>query len=224
MELKNPLYKNQGIHVISSIFTVEKGVVKVLLVKRKNEPYCGKWALPGGALYNNEELVEGATRELYEKTGLKDVELIRCNVFGAVNRSPLKRMIAISYLGVIDSLKVTILKETMKTTDCDWVKLLDVPELAYDHNVILMDAVEQLKEKIITSSILKTLFPTGFTIPEIQKCYESILGETYDRRNFRRKLLNLDLIEATNKTVQFEGKKPANLYEFKIKNSKSALR
>ena len=87
MEIKNPLYKNQGIHVIASIFTVEKGVVKVLLIKRTNEPFKGKCALPGGALYNNENIIDGVKRELKEKTGINDVDLELCNVFGDVNRS-----------------------------------------------------------------------------------------------------------------------------------------
>ena len=75
MEVNNPLYKNQGIHTISCLFTVEKGVTKVLLIKRDNEPFKGMWALVGGALYNNEELLEGAKREIKEKTGIENIEL-----------------------------------------------------------------------------------------------------------------------------------------------------
>ena len=70
MDVKNKLYKNQGINVISTIFTVEKGNVKVLLIKRKNEPYKDMWALVGGALYNNEDVEEGMYREIKEKTGI----------------------------------------------------------------------------------------------------------------------------------------------------------
>ena len=75
MQKKNPLYKNQGIHLISSIFTVDKGVVKVLLIRRNNEPYKDKWALVGGALYNNETVVDGMKREIKEKTGINDIIL-----------------------------------------------------------------------------------------------------------------------------------------------------
>lgn len=215
MEIKNPLYKNQGIHVIASIFTVEKGITKVLLIKRKNEPFKDMWALVGGALYNNEELENGLNREIEEKTGIKNINLSLSNVFGDINRSPVMRMVAISYIGLIDNEKVKILKETNKTSNCDWVPIDKIPDLAYDHNKILEKSIDSLREKIINTDILKSLFPNGFTIPEIQKTYELILNQKFDRRNFRRKLLSLNLIEDTNKEIKFEGKKPAKLYKFK---------
>ena len=218
MEVKNPLYQNQGIHVIASIFTVEKGIVKVLLIRRTNEPFKDRWALPGGALYNNENIIDGLNRELKEKTGITNINLELCNVFGDVNRSKLMRMVGISYLGVIDSERVEILRKTQKTSDADWFTINNIPNLAYDHNEIIKASLEKLKSSILNSDILKTLFPNGFTIPELQKTYEAILNKTFDRRNFRRKLLNLDLIYDTNKEINFEGKKKAKLYKFKENN------
>lgn len=215
MEVNNPLYKNQGIHVISSIFTVDHGVVKVLLIKRKNNPFKDKWALVGGAIYNNEDLLIGLKREIYEKSGIKDIDLYLVDVHGKVNRSPVMRMVAVSYLGVIDINSVNVLKETMKTSDADWVDVSLVNDLAYDHDEILTSSFNSLKKKILSSNILASLFPDGFTMPEIQKTYEAILGVTFDRRNFRRKLLSLDLIEDTGETTKFEGNKPAKLYKFK---------
>ena len=215
MEVHNPLYKNQGIHMITSIFTVDKGITKVLLVRRKNEPYREKWSLVGGALYNNEDLDVGVKREIYEKSGIKDIKIYPSSVFGKLNRSPEMRMVAVSYIGVIDIDKVEVLKETFKTSDAGWFPIDKVPDLAYDYNDILKEALVTLKEKITSSDILKSLFPNGFTIPEIQKVYETILETKYDRRNFRKKLLNLGLIEDTNKTKVFEGNKPAKLYKFK---------
>lgn len=217
MEIYNPLYKKQGIHVISTLFTVEKGNTKVLLVKRKNEPYKNMWALVGGALYNNESIEEGMKREIFEKVGIKDIDVYFSGIFGDVDRSPIMRMVAITYIGVIDYDKVQILKETMKTLDSDWVSIDKVPKLAYDHNNILNEALKTLQEQIIYTDILKSLFPKGFTIPEIQKTYESILEKTFDRRNFRKKILSLDLIKDTNQYINFEGKKPAKLYKFKEK-------
>lgn len=217
MEVNNPLYKNQGIHVIISIFTIEKGVTKVLLIRRKNEPYKDFWALVGGALYNNEELLDGIKREIKEKTGIENIDIYNSSVFGDVNRSPLKRMVAITYIGIIDSNRVNVLKETNKTIDAEWVDIDNIPILAYDHNNILSAGIETLKEKIIQTDILKSLFPNGFTIPEIQKAYESILKKEFDRRNFRKKLLSMGLIEDTNKYVNFKGKKQAKLYRFNIK-------
>lgn len=217
MEVNNPLYKNQGIHVISSLFTVEKGITKVLLIKRKNDPYKDMWALVGGALYNNEDLEAGIKREISEKTGIQDIDIYFSRVFGKVDRSPVMRMLAISYIGVIDSKKISILKETFKTSNSDWFPIDKIPPLAYDHNEILKSALETLKSQITCTNILKTFFPNGFTIPEIQKTYETILEKEFDRRNFRKKLLSLDLIIDTNKLITFEGTKPAKLYKFKEK-------
>ncbi len=220
METSNPLYKNIGIHVISSIFTVEKGIIKVLLIKRKNEPFKDKWALVGGALYNNETLEDGMRREIKEKTGIENIDIYFSNVFSNVFRSTIKRMVAISYIGIIDSAKVSVFKETLKTVDADWFKIDEIPPLASDHNEILNMGINTLREKIVTTDILKSLFPNGFTIPEIQKTYEAILNKKLDRRNFRKKLLSLELITDTKKQINFEGKKPAKLYKFnkKIKN------
>ncbi len=124
------------------------------------------------------------------------------------------RMVAISYIGVIDLDKVTVLKETFKTSNADWFALDNIPDLAYDHNEIIVDAMENLKKLIVKTDILKALFPNGFTMPELQKVYESILGKKLDRRNFRRKLLNLGLVKDVNIEVKFEGRKPAKLYQF----------
>lgn len=215
MEVNNPKYRNQGIHVMASIFTVDKGVVKVLLIKRKNEPFKDMWALTGGALYNDENLEDGLKREIFEKTGIKEVDLRLCNVFGDINRSPVMRMVAISYIGIIDASKVEVLKDTLKTSDAAWFDIDDIPELAYDHKNILNESTKYLKRIILNTDILKAIYPNGFTIPELQKIYEVILGKELDRRNFRKKMLNLNLIYDTNEEVNFLGKKKAKVYKFK---------
>ena len=216
MEVNNKKYKNQGIHVIGTIFTIDKGIIKVLLIRRKNKPFNGFWALTGGALYNNEELNDGLKREIKEKTGLENIEYILSNVYGELNRSPVYRMVAISYIGLIDRYKVEINKETLKTSDAKWFSLDEIPEkLAYDHKKILEDSISKLKSIVLDSNILKSLYPKGFTIPEIQKVYERILNKTFDRRNFRKKLLNNDYIVETNEEISFNGKKKAKVYMFK---------
>lgn len=215
MKKSNSLYKNQGIHVITAIFTVEQGVTKVLLVKRKNEPYKGDWILTGGALYNNEDLETGAKREIYEKTGIENIDIQQFQAFGKVDRAPLMRMVAVAYIGVIDSSRVKVLRETINTSNADWFPIDKIPGLGFDHEEILQEALNFLQRKIVSTDILKALFPNEFTIPEIQKTYEAIFNKKFDRRNFRKKLLNLNLIEDTKKTGKFEGKKPAKLYKFK---------
>lgn len=216
MELKNPMYKNIGIHVMCSLFTVDNGIVKVLLIKRKKEPFKDKWALVGGALYNNETLEVGIRREILEKTGLKNVELYFSNIDDDVDRSPIKRMVAINYIGVIDK-DNAILKDTEKTSDYMWFSLDQVGELAYNHENVLKVARENLKKLVVSSTVLKTIFPKGFTMPELQMTYEIILSKKFDRRNFRKKILSLGLIRETENLVVFKGKKPAKKYVFKDK-------
>ncbi len=217
MNVRDKLYKNQGIHVITAIFTVEQGNTKVLLVKRKNEPFMGDWILTGGALYNNEDLYEGAKREIKEKTGIENIEIQQFGVFGRVDRSPVMRMVAIAYIGVIDSKRVAVLRETLRTSNADWFAINKVPPLGFDHNEILIEALKELQKQITRSTILKSLFPDSFSLPELQKVYEAILEKKLDRRNFRKKMLSLNLIEDTGDTAKFEGKKPAKQYRFKKK-------
>ncbi len=215
MDVRNKLYKNQGIHVITALFTVEQGITKVLLIKRKNKPFEGDWVLTGGALYNNEDLEEGALRELEEKTGISGVEIKQFKAFGKVDRAPVMRMVAIGFIGIIDSKRVHVLRETKNTSNADWFPIDKIPPLGYDHEEILHDALIELRKQIVKSNILKSLFPDGVTMPELQKTYEAILNKRFDRRNFRKKILNLNLIEDTNLSDRFEGNKPAKVYMFK---------
>lgn len=213
MNIKNPLYKNQGIHVLSTIFTIEKGRVKVLLIKRSNEPYKDYWALVGGAVYNNETLDNSMLREIKEKTYIDDINIYKANIFDRVDRSPLLRMLCISYIGIVDSKKVNIKKITEKTTNAEWFDIEDIPNLAYDGYDILTKNLETLKSMIVKTNILKNFYSGTFTIPELQKTYEIILDKKLDRRNFRKKILNL--LEGVNKEIRFDGSKPALLYRFK---------
>lgn len=223
MEINNPKYSKQGIHIISALFTIDKGKTKVLLIKRKNNPYKDMWALVGGALYNDEEVTDGMLREIKEKTGITNIHLELVDVFSKVDRAPSIRMIGLAYIGIVDKDKVNFMKETLKTSDCDWFSLEQIPNLAYDHNDILDRAYEVLKNRIKETDFLKYLYPNGFTMPEIQKVYESILNKTFDRRNFRKKILSLGLIEETNRVERFNGNKPAKIYVFKDEDIKNVF-
>lgn len=217
MNIKNPLYKNQGIHVMATIFTIDKGSVKVLLIKRKNEPFKGLWGLVGGAVYNNETLDQAMIREIYEKTSLKNVNIYKANIFDRVDRSPVFRMLCISYIGIVDSKKVKINKITKKTENAGWFDIHSVSNLAYDGDEILSKNLETLKTQILKTDTLKSFYSGDFTIPELQKTYEIILERKLDRRNFRKKILNL--LESTGDEAKFEGNKPAALYRFKSLNN-----
>jgi 8-oxo-dGTP diphosphatase len=212
MRVENVLYKNQGIHVISSIFTVDNGKVKVLLLKRRNEPYKDYWALVGGALYNNESIEDGIRREIYEKSGLKDVKLYESGVFDEIGKTPTinMRMVALGYLGLVNKNA-----NNLNNNDVEWFDINEVPDLAFLHNDMIKVSLENLRELIIQSDILKVLLPNEFTMPELQKIFEAILGKTFDRRNFRKKILSLNIVDDTNKEISINGNKPSKLYKFK---------
>ena len=134
-------------------------------------------------------------------------------------KSALSYKVIESELIVVDNFNL----ETNKTKDADWFSINNIPSLAYDHNKVLSQSIEKLKEMIISSNILKKLYPNGFTIPEIHKVYETVLGIEIDRRNFRKKLITQGIIIDTNKTENFEGKKPAKKYKFNDKQNDKKL-
>ena len=219
MDINNPLYKNQGIHVVCALFTVKDGEVKVLLVQRSNKPYTDKWMLPSGAAYNNEDCETAIKREMLEKTGISGIYVEQFHTFSNPDRSPLMRMIAVGYIGIVNSENIKIKKRTEKTQNSEWFNLRDVPtDLAYDHREILLEAIETIKHKIMRSTIAESLLPKYFTLPELQKVYEVILDKKFDRRNFRKKFLSLNLIENTGLTQDIKGHRPANLYKFVTKD------
>lgn len=214
MDINNPKYDNFGLHVVLALFTVENEKFKVLLIKRKNEPFKNKWILIGGAAYNDEEAIDAMNREIFEKTRIENISFELFNVFTKPNRSPLKRMIALGYLGVSDSGIIEKFKQTEKSSDAEWFEIDNIPELGYDHKEILDEAIETLKHKIFKTSIIKKLFPETFTLPALQTTYESILGIKLDRRNFRKKLITENIIEETNETLKTDKSKPSKLYKF----------
>ena len=223
MNINDPRYDNQGLHVVLAMFTIENGKFKVLLIKRKNEPFKNKWILVGGCAYNTETGEEAMKRELYEKTRLKDLEFEMFDVFTNPNRSPQNRMIAIGYIGVSDCSIIEKFSKTEKASDANWFEIDKIPELGYDHKEILYKAIEVLKQKIFTTSIMKRLFPDNFTMPELQSAYEIILNKSLDRRNFRKKLLADNIIIETGKLLKVANKKATKLYKFNSINKQINL-
>lgn len=214
MQKNNPRYKNQGIHSIVTLLTVEDKKFKVLLVKRKNEPFKDFWCLLGGALYNDETLENGVAREIKEKSGIENVKPMMFKIFSEPNRAKETgyRMIGIAYLALIDSSAINFIKETAKTSDINWFEINNVPNLAYDHNEVLDESIKFLQTKIYNPKILKMLFPNEVTIPELQNAIETILNVKIDRRNFRKKLLQENIIVDTGKEKSMFGNKPCKLY------------
>ena len=139
----------------------------------------------------------------------------QCYVFSDVNRIMGNRVIATTCVGLIDSKSVELKQEIPESIESEWFSISVIPKTAYDHEVIITKAIDYLRSRIVNSNILRILFPSDFTLPELQKVYEQILGQELDRRNFRKKFINLGLIEDTGyKNVGYTGR-PAKLYRFK---------
>ena len=198
-----------------SIFSVFDGELKVLLLRKKTEPYKGYWILPGNLLRCDETIENNITDAVYDLTGLTNVYIEQTYSFSALDRNPDYRLIAISHIGLVDSTTVEIKREERENVESEWFKITDLHKLAFDHEMILNKNIKYLYSKIINSNILKILFPSDFTLPELQKVYEQVLDKPLDRRNFRKKFIALDLVEDTlEKNTGFNGR-PAKLYRFK---------
>jgi len=206
---------NNYLETLISIFTIDKGSFKVLLLRKKTEPYKGYWILPGNYLKNDETLEDNITDTVYDKTGLLSVYIEQCYTFSNLDRDPDSRVIATSFIGLVDSKSVEIKREERPECETAWFSIDELPKLGYDHETIILRNIEYLKKKIVNSNVLKSLFPSDFTLPELQHVYEQILGKQLDRRNFRKKFIGMDLIEDTlEKNTGFNGR-PAKLYRFK---------
>ena len=206
---------NNYLETLISIFTIDKGSLKVLLLRKKTEPYKGYWILPGNLLKNDETLEDNVTDTVLDKTGLLNVYVEQCYTFSNLDRSPEARIVATSFIGLVDSKSVEIKREERPEFESAWFSIDELPKLGYDHENIISRNIDYLKRKIVNSNVLKSLFPSDFTLPELQHVYEQILGRELDRRNFRKKFIGLDLIEDTlEKNTGFNGR-PAKLYRFK---------
>lgn len=209
-------YINQ-IEVITSIFTIDKNKLKVFLIKREQEPFKGYWMLPSNLLMTSETVEDCADETVLEYLGIKGVYLKQCNLFSKIDRLPNDRILANSLIGLIDRESLIIRK---KNTGYEgvWFPIEEVPKMIFDHADILKDAISYLKKELTNQEMLKILFPSDFTLPELQTVYEQILNKKLDRRNFRKKIMNLDIIEDTGYKNNPTNGRPAKLYKFRDKD------
>lgn len=194
------------------IFTVIEGELHILLIKMK-EKLKGMWALPGGSIDNNETTDKAAKRILSEQTGVSDVYLEQLYTFSELKRDPFDRVVSVAYFALIPAENVE-LQTNPKYADTRWQKVKKLPELAYDHAKIAKYSQKRLKWKISYTNVAWSLLPTEFTLSQLQKIYESILEKTIDKRNFRKKILSLKIIEETGKKSISGAHRPAMLYKF----------
>lgn len=202
------LRESMAVAVDMVLITADTGVIKVLLIRRKNEPYQGKWALPGGFVKQNEELLDAAKRELKEETGVAGIELKQMHSFGGVDRDPRGRVISVAYLAFLP--KESDLYAATDAADADWFPIYDLPELAFDHDEIVSYAIKTLRNKIESSAFCKQLLPSQFTLNELQSVYEAILGGPLNNAEFSREILKSGKIIE----IQGIGKRDAKFYSF----------
>jgi 8-oxo-dGTP diphosphatase len=213
MALK-PIKQNIKAAVDSTIFTVKNGELMVLLIEMTKKPYSGMWALPGGLIEQKETTIGAAERILEESTGVKNAYLEQLGTFDAIDRDPFARTISIAYMALMDVEDVKLVT-TEKYSDVRWWPMSKLPELAYDHKQIAKVALDRLRGKLEYTNIVWSLLPKEFTLTDLQMIYEIILGTEIDKRNFRRKILSLKLLERTGKRRAGSANRPAELYRFK---------
>ncbi len=202
------------LEVLANIFTIENGEFKILLVRKKREPYKGYWILPGGIVTKDKTLEETIEDNVTNQAGLSNLVYEQCSVFSELDRVPNKRVVGVSLISIVDEIKVKLHQE--KTSyEISWFSIDKLPKIGYDHSRVIDSAIAQLKGKLNQSRTLQQIFPSDFTLPEIQKVYEQILTKELDRRNFRKKFLKLDLIEETGDKAPSVTGRPAKLYRFK---------
>lgn len=187
--------------------------LKVMLIQRNISPFQGNWALPGGFVRIDESLEEAAIRELQEETGIEQLFLEQLYTFGAVDRDPRERIVTIAYYALVN-LKEHVVKAASDAKDAAWFAIDALPPLAFDHTQILAMALNRLKNKVRYEPIGFELLPQKFTLFQLQKLYEAILGQELDKRNFRKKILRMGLLHELDETQQDVPHRAAKLYKF----------
>jgi 8-oxo-dGTP diphosphatase len=210
--------------VDSVIFQLVNDVLSVLLIRRNQEPFLNTWALPGGYNAAGETTTDAMARVLRTKTGIEVSGLSYVEqlfTFDTVARDPRGHAVSVTYMGLGINLEPGASTETQQP---DFFPVNDLPELAYDHANIVKYAHERLRAKLTYTNAIFGLLPTTFTLTELQTAYEAVFGRAFDKRNFRKKYLSLELIEETGEVRQIGAHRPARLYHFRKSDLQSLER
>ncbi len=183
----------ENISVDCVIFGFDDFKLKVLLIQHGRGPMKGQWALPGDYLLRDLSIDDMPQEVLRRLAGLKNVYVEQLGAYGKIDRVGYRRVVTVAYFALISPQKYNLIKGE-GTSEVKWFELKDIPQLIFDHSVILEDALAQIKVKAKTEPLGFELLNEKFTLTQLQKLYEAILGHTIDTRNFRRKLLSLDTL------------------------------
>src|SRR5574344_481350 len=202
--------KTHEITVDVVILTIKDNQLKVLLVKRMHEPFKGRWAIPGGFIRLSENLDEAALRVLKEKTNVENIYLEQLYTFGDPLRRADARVITCAYFALVreEDLDVAI------SSEVEWYSVYDLPPLAFDHKEIVEYSLKRTRERLEMCPVAYQLLNEKFTLTEMQKSYELIMGKTLDKRNFRKKALATAGLKELEEFSKSTSKRPARLYTF----------
>jgi ADP-ribose pyrophosphatase YjhB (NUDIX family) len=194
------------------IFGFDGGELKLLLLKRNFEPAMGEWSLMGGFVKDEESVNDAAKRVLKELTGLEDVYMEQVAAFGEVDRDPGERVISVAFYALININDYN--RELVRKNNAFWININELPGLIFDHAEMVKQALHQMRIKASNSPIGFNLLPELFTLPQLQSLYEAIYGETLDKRNFRKRVKEMNFIEETGLKSKDTTRRKAYLYKF----------
>ncbi|MBQ8064389.1 MAG: NUDIX hydrolase [Prevotella sp.] len=197
------------------IFGFDDNKLKILIGKRNMEPYRGEWSLYGGFVRSDESIDEAANRTLFELTGMKNVYMQQVGAFGKVDRDPGDRVVSVAYYALINVRDYD--QKLMKAHDVEWVSIDEVPPMYSDHREMIAKARKLMQNKIKNEPISFQLLPNLFTLTQLQRLYEAVNGEEVDKRNFRKRVKDMDFIEKTELIDKKSSKRGAYLYRFNKK-------
>ncbi|MDR1327094.1 MAG: NUDIX hydrolase [Heliobacteriaceae bacterium] len=202
--------KTHEITVDVVILTLKYDALHVLLVKRQNEPFKDKWVIPGGYVRLSENLDQAAVRILKERTNVDNVYLEQLYTFGDPLRHPSGRVITCAYFALVRTEDIQI----TPTPELGWHKVFSLPPLAFDHKEIISYSLKRTRERLELCPVAYQLLNEKFTLTEMQKAYELIMGKKLDKRNFRKKAISTTGLIELDEYTKSSSKRPARLYKF----------
>lgn len=197
-----------------SLYMVEESVIKILLVHKNDEPYKGYWILPKDIMTKEENIHDTVVRILNDNVSFSDIYLSQGTIKTDVNRVVDNRVVAVPFLGITDPVTVSLKFKYSEEVEYKWFEINNLPKLAYDHLEVVTESIQKLRKDIPSPNVLKALYPSDFTLPELQKTFENILGVTLDRRNFRKRLLNMEWIVDSGHMSERRFGRPSKIYYF----------
>ena len=204
-------YPHPAVTADCVIFGFDGKDLKILLIERRNEPYKGFWAFPGGFMNIDETAEQCAKRELMEETGLEIENIEQFHTFSDVNRDPRERIVTVAFFGLV---KLSDVVGGDDAARAQWFSIKDVPRLAFDHDYMLRIAQRTLKERIHFEPIGFELMGDEFSMPDLQRLYEAILEIKFDRRNFEKKMLQLGILDQIGKEEEEHEKRRTEIRDF----------